>query len=62
VQSKSENYRARAKEFARLAIAAKSLRGARRSRKLAEMYWALALGQEPERVQPSKTQAEVAPT
>ena len=31
-----------------------SLRESRRHRKLAEMYWALALGEEPENVQPSK--------
>jgi hypothetical protein len=62
VQSKSENYRAKAKEFARLTVAAKSLRDGRRYRKLAEMYRALALGQEPERVQLSKARAEVAPT
>jgi hypothetical protein len=39
-------YRAKAKEFARLAAVAKSLWESRRHRKLAEMYWALALGEE----------------
>ena len=62
VPSKLENYRAKAKEFARLAVAAKSLRDGRRYRKLAEMYWALALGQEPEHVHPSKARAEASPT
>jgi hypothetical protein len=32
----------------------KSLRESRRYRKLAEMYWALALGKKPESVQSSK--------
>jgi hypothetical protein len=55
VQSKVEDYRAKAKEFARLMIVAKSLRHSRQYRKLAEMYWALALGEESDRAQPSKT-------
>jgi hypothetical protein len=55
VQSQIENYRAKAKEFARLTVVAKSLRHSRQYRKLAEMYWALALGEELERAQPSKT-------
>jgi hypothetical protein len=42
-----ETYRAKAKQFARLATVAKSLRESRRHRKLAEMYLALALGEEP---------------
>jgi len=46
VQSQIENYRAKAKEFARLSVIAKSLRHSRQYRKLAEMYWALALGEE----------------
>src|SRR5262245_47354076 len=54
VQSQIENYRAKAKEFARLTVVAKSLRHSRQYRKLAEMYWALALGEEPDRAQPSK--------
>jgi hypothetical protein len=37
VPSKLENYRAKAKEFARLAVAAKSLRDGRRYRKLARV-------------------------
>jgi hypothetical protein len=53
MQSQIENYRAKAKEFARLMIVAKSLRHSRQYRNLAEMYWALALGEE--RAQPSKT-------
>jgi hypothetical protein len=40
-----EVYRAKAKEYARLTILTKSLRESRRYRKLAEMYWALALGE-----------------
>jgi hypothetical protein len=43
-----EAYRAKAKEYARLTILSKSLRESRRYRKLAEMYWALALGEKPE--------------
>jgi hypothetical protein len=62
VQSQTENYRAKAKEFARLTVAAKSLRDGRRYRKLAEMYWALALGEEPERAQSSKMRIETSPT
>ena len=52
MQSQIENYRAKAKEFARLMIVAKSLRHSRQYRKLAEMYWALALGEESDRAQP----------
>jgi hypothetical protein len=54
-----EVYRARAKEYARLTILTKSLR---RYRKLAEMYWALALGEKPESVQPSKMIVKTSPT
>ena len=43
-----EVYRAKAKEYARLTILTKSLRESRRYRKLAEMYWALALGEKSE--------------
>jgi len=51
--------RAKTKEFARLTVVvAKSLRDGRQYRKLAEMYWALALGEEPERAQRSKTNVE----
>src|SRR5262245_6570267 len=45
-ESQIENYRAKAKKFARLAAVAKSPRHSRQCRKLAEMYWALALGEE----------------
>src|ERR1700757_4308188 len=62
VQSKIETYRAKAKEFARLTVVAKSLRDGRQYRKLAEMYWALALGEEPNRVQPSKTNVKTSTT
>jgi hypothetical protein len=55
VRSQIENYRAKAKKFARLAAVAKSLRHSRQCRKLAEMYWALALGEESDRIQRSKT-------
>jgi hypothetical protein len=54
VNSQVEVYRAKAKEYARLTILTKSLHESRRYRKLAEMYWALALGEEPERVQSPK--------
>ena len=46
MQSQIENYRAKTKEFARLMIVAKSLRHSRQYRKLAEMHWALALGED----------------
>jgi hypothetical protein len=49
VQSQIEIYRAKAKEFARLTVVAKSLRDSRQYRKLAEMYWAFALGEEANR-------------
>jgi len=55
VQSQIENYRAKAKEFARLTVVAKSLRHSRQYRKLAEMFWALALAKEPDRARHSKT-------
>src|SRR5215831_4298225 len=55
VRSEIENYRAKAKKFARLAAVAKSPRHSRQCRKLAEMYWALALGEEPEHAPPSKS-------
>jgi hypothetical protein len=54
VKSQAEVYRAKAKEYARLTKVTKSLRESRRYRKLAEMYWALALGEKPESVQSSK--------
>jgi hypothetical protein len=41
VQSQIEKYRAKAKEFARLTVVARSLRHIRQYRKLAEMYWRL---------------------
>jgi hypothetical protein len=62
VTSQMEVYRGKAKEYARLTILTKSLRESRRYRKLAEMYWALALGEEPENVQPLKTIVKTSPT
>jgi hypothetical protein len=44
VRSRVEDYRAKAKEYARLTVVTKLLREGRRYRKLAEMYWTLALG------------------
>ena len=58
VQSQIENYRAKAKEFARLSVIAKSLRHSRQYRKLAEMYWALALGEDPKCAKPSEMQVK----
>jgi hypothetical protein len=52
---------AKAKEFARLTLVAKSLRDSRQCRKLADMYWALALGEEPENVQSSKMIVKTSP-
>jgi hypothetical protein len=57
-----EVYRAKAKEYARLTIVTKSLRESRRYRKLAEMYWALALGERPESGQPSRMIVKTSPT
>jgi hypothetical protein len=57
-----EVYRAKAKEYARLTIPTKSLRESRRYRKFAEMYWALALGEQPESVHPSKMIVKTSPT
>ena len=62
VKSQIEGYRAKAKEYARLTILTKSLRESRRYRKLAEMYWALALREEPDGVQPSKIIVKMSPT
>ena len=58
MQSQIEKYRAKAKEFARLTVVAKPLRDSRQYQKLAEMYWALALGEVPDRAQPSKTKVK----
>ena len=58
MHSKIETYRAKAKEFARLTVVARSLRHSRQYRKLAEMYWALALGEESDRAQPSKKEGQ----
>jgi len=67
VNSQIEVYRGKAKEYARLTILTKSLltkslRESRRYRKLAEMYWALALGEEPENDQPLKMIVKTSPT
>jgi hypothetical protein len=62
VQSQIETYRAKAKEFARLTVVAKSLRDSRKYRKLAEMYWVLALREEPNRSQPSKQTSKTSMT
>jgi len=62
VKSQKEIYRAKAKEYARLTIVTKSLRESRRSRKLAEMYWALALGENLQNVRPSKMIVKTSPT
>jgi hypothetical protein len=57
-----EVYRAKAKEYARLTILTKSLRESRRYWKLGEMYWPLALGEEPESVQSSRMIVKTSPT
>jgi hypothetical protein len=62
VKSQVEAYRAKAKEYARLTILTKSLRESRRYRKLADMYWALALGEKSESAQPSKMTVKTSPT
>jgi hypothetical protein len=61
MQSQIENYRKKAREFARLAAVAKSRRDARHCRKFADMYWALALGDEPMRFQPPQKPAPHVP-
>jgi hypothetical protein len=58
VRSQVEDYRAKAKEYARLTVITKSLREGRRYRKLAEMYWALALGEGSHGVRSLKMTAE----
>jgi hypothetical protein len=62
VKSQMEVYRAKAKEYARLTVLTKSLRESCRYRRLAEMYWALALREEPKCVQPSKMNVKTSPT
>jgi hypothetical protein len=62
MMSQKEIYRAKAKEYARLTIVTKSLRESRRSRRLADMYWALALGEKPEHDRPSKIIVKTSPT
>lgn len=62
MQTQKKDYRAKAKEYARLTVVTKSLRDGRRYRKLAEMYWALALAEEPERIQPSRMSEKTSAT
>ena len=62
MQSQIENYRTKAREFARLAAVAKSRRDARHCRKFADMYWALALGDEPMRFQPPQRRCHTSPS
>jgi hypothetical protein len=62
MQSQIETYRAKAKEFARLTVVAKLLRDSRKYRKLAEMYWALALSEEPSRTQSLTTNVKTSTT
>jgi hypothetical protein len=62
VKSQIEVCRDKAKEYARRTILTKSLRESRRYRKLADMYWALALNEEPETVRPSKMIVKTSPT
>jgi hypothetical protein len=62
VKSRMEVYRSKAKEYAGLTVLTKLPRESRRYRKLAEMYWAVALGEEPENVQPLKMTAKTSPT
>jgi hypothetical protein len=62
VKSQMEVYRGKARDYARRTILTKSLRESRRYRKLAEMYWALALSEEPENAQPLKMIVKTSPT
>lgn len=61
VKSQIDVYRGKAKEYARRTILTKSPRESRRYRKLADMYRALALGEEPENVQPVKMIVKTSP-
>jgi len=54
MKSQAKDYRAKAKEYARLTVVTKSLRESRQYRKFADMYWALALREEPQSDRPSK--------
>jgi hypothetical protein len=62
VKSQMQVYRGKAEEYARRTILTKSLRESRRYRKLADMYRALALGEEPEDARSSKKIAKTSPT
>jgi hypothetical protein len=62
VKPQMEVYRSKAKEYARLTVLTKLPRESRRYRKLAEMYWALALSEEPENAQPLKMIVKTSPT
>ena len=62
MKSQIEVYRGKAKEYARRTIVTKSLRESRRYRKLADMYWALALNEEPQTVRPAKMIVKTSPT
>jgi hypothetical protein len=55
-------YRGKAEECARRTILTKSLRDSRRYRKLADMYRALALAEEPEDARSSKKIVKTSPT
>jgi hypothetical protein len=54
VKSQMQVYRGKAEECARRTTRTKSLRESRRYRQLADMYRALALGEEPEKLQSPK--------
>ena len=57
----AENYRAKAAEYERLTRVTKSLRESRQYRKQAEMYRALALGEEQEISPPTRAGANRCP-
>jgi hypothetical protein len=57
----AEDYRAKAAEYERLTRVTKSLRESRQYRKQAEMYRALALGEEPEMSPPTRAGANRCP-
>ena len=59
--SQIDEYRAKAQEYARLTLVTKSLREGRRYRKLAEMYRALSLSEEPQGGRSSKPDEEPRP-
>ena len=62
MKSQVEDYRAKAEEYSRLTAATKSPREGRRYRQFAEMYRALALGEEPQKARKRPTSTVIGKT